>query len=583
MSRYRLVPTPAQEAILRGHCAHARFVWNLAVEQRAHWCPGRAGAPGYLEQCRQLTAARAEHPWLAAGSYTVQQQALRDFAQAMAAFFNPGNPAGRPSWRKAGRDEGFRIVGRRGRQWDVRRLSRRVGEVWVPKAGWVRFRWSRAVPMGVKSYRVTMDPAGRWHVAFAAIPDPVPAPGNEQAVGIDRGVAVSAALSTGELLHFQALKARERTRLRRLERKLARARRGSKRRRRVTLAMARLRARETDRRKDWVEKTSTVIARGFDVIRVEELQISNMTRSGRGTREHPGRNVRAKATLNRGILRSGWGLLVRRLEQKAPGRVQKVKPHYTSQRCSACGQVDPKSRESQAVFQCTACGYADHADVNAAKNIAAGHAVTARGGDGVTRPVNREPQLLASLTGCQWLESPPSLQAWEDANEVSSYQATDLPCSPPEVAVTSPHPNHMDWRGGWSGTKGPAVRLLEPGRRAHAPRCSARGSGGSPSSRTSRAGWMDPLGLIGPRNLRNALIARRGGVLLGEAGRDRAAVPGRAQLRPIQGLPRPGRGLRPRGPRPVLTPSAVAARRCPSGAGFSGHDDGELVRSDQFF
>jgi transposase len=209
----------------------------------------------------------------------------------------------------------------------VRRLSRKTGEVWVPEAGWVRFRWSRAVPPGAKSYRVTLDRAGRWHVAFAVIPEPVPAPGNGQVVGIDRGVAVSAALSTGE-------------------------------------------------------------------IRVEGLQIGNLTRSAKGTREHPGRNVRQKAGLNRGILAWGWGLLVRRLEDKAPGRVEKVKPHYTSQRCSACGQVDRGSRESQAVFRCTACGFAGNADVNAALNIAAGHAVTARGGDGVARPVNREPHLL---------------------------------------------------------------------------------------------------------------------------------------------------------------------------------------------
>ncbi len=396
MSRYRLLPTPAQQAVLRDHCGHARYIWNLAVEQHSHWHPGRKGAPGYREQCRQLTAARAEHPWLREGSQTVQQQALRDFAQAMAAFFDPGNPAGRPSWRKAGRDEGFRIVGRRGRQWDVRRVSRKVGQVWVPKAGWIRFRWSRAVPSGVKSYRVTMDRAGRWHVAFAAVPDPAPAPGNCEVVGIDRGVAVSAALSTGELLSVPGLTARERKRLRRLERKLARAKRGSNRRGRVKHAIARLKARETDRRKDWAEKTSTDIARRFDVIRVEDLQIGNMTRSARGTRGDPGRNVRQKAGLNRSILGSGWGLLVRRLEEKAPGRVEKIGPAFTSQRCSACGQVDRDSRESQAVFRCTACGFACHADVNAAINIAAGHAVTARGGDGAARPVNREPHLLQS-------------------------------------------------------------------------------------------------------------------------------------------------------------------------------------------
>src|SRR5580704_2292248 len=393
MSRYRLLPTPAQQAVLRDHCGHARYVWNLAVEQHAHWHPGRKGAPGYLEQCRQLTQARAAHPWLAAGCQTVQQQALRDFARAMTAFFDPGHPAGRPSWRKAGRHEGFRIVGR-GRQWDVRRVSRKAGQVWVPKAGWVRFRWSRAVPAGAKSYRVTMDRAGRWHVAFAVIPAPIPAPGNGRAVGIDRGVAVAAALSTGELLPCPALTGRERARLRRLQRRLARARRGSNRRGRVRHAIARLKARETDRRKDWAEKASTGIARRFDLIRVEDLQIGNMTRSARGTRGNPGRNVRAKGGLKRGILGSGWGLLVRRLEDKAPGRVEKIIPALTSQRCSACGRVDRASRESQAVFRCTACGFACNADVNAALNIAAGHAVAARGGDGVARPVNREPHLL---------------------------------------------------------------------------------------------------------------------------------------------------------------------------------------------
>ena len=394
MSRYRLLPTPAQEAVLRDHCAHARYVWNLAVEQHSHWHPGRTSAPGYLEQSRQLTAARAEHDWLAAGSQIVQQQALRDFAQAMAAFFDPANPTGLPSWRKARRDEGFRVVGRRGRQWDVRRLNRKAGEVWMPKVGWVRFRWSRAVPPGVKSYRVTMDRAGRWHIAFAAIPDPAPGPGNGEVVGIDRGVAVSAALSTGELLHVSGLTVRERKRLGRLERKLARARRGSERRKGVRLAIARLKARETDRRKDWAEKASTDIARRFDTIRVEDLLIKNMTRSAKGSAGNPGRNVRQKSGLNREILRSGWGLLVRRLEEKAASRVEKIKPAFTSQRCSACGHVDAKSRESQARFVCTACGLACNADVNAARNIAAGHAVAARGGFRDAGPVNREPQLL---------------------------------------------------------------------------------------------------------------------------------------------------------------------------------------------
>lgn len=94
--------------------------------------------------------------------------------------------------------EGFRIVAT-GPRGGARRLNRRWGEVLVPKLGWVRFRWSRPVP-DAKSYRVTRDHAGRWHIAFAAIPPAIPGPGTGEVVGVDRGVAVSAALSTGELL-----------------------------------------------------------------------------------------------------------------------------------------------------------------------------------------------------------------------------------------------------------------------------------------------------------------------------------------------------------------------------------------------
>ncbi|WP_376771692.1 zinc ribbon domain-containing protein [Actinokineospora xionganensis] len=83
-----------------------------------------------------------------------------------------------------------------------------------------------------------------------------------------------------------------------------------------------------------------------------------------------------------------------RLGQKAPERVVKVDSRFTSQRCSACGVVDREARESQAVFRCRSCGFACNADVNAALNIriAAGHAVTARGGPPLGEPTNREPQ-----------------------------------------------------------------------------------------------------------------------------------------------------------------------------------------------
>jgi len=389
MSWFRLLPTPEQEEAMLAHCQHARYVWNLAVEQQRHWQPGRQ-APRYLEQAAQLTEARAEYAWLRTGSQTVQQEALRDFAQAMKNFF--AGTHRRPTWRNAGVHEGFRQVGVKPRH--VERLNRRFGQVWVPKVGWVRFRVSGPVPEDVKSYRVTRDRAGRWHVALAQIPRPIAGPGDGSVVGIDRGVAVSVALSTGEMLHAPLLTPGESKRLKVLQHRLARAKRGSRRRQKTKLAIAKLSARERDRRNDWVEKISTDLARRFDVIRVEKLDVRAMTRSARGTVAHPGAGVAQKRGLNRAIRRSGWSKLVTRLRNKAFGRVEQIPAAYTSQRCSACGHIAPGNRKSQAVFECEACiAGRCNADVNAARNIAAGRAVTARGDLAVGRSANREPQL----------------------------------------------------------------------------------------------------------------------------------------------------------------------------------------------
>ena len=401
MSRYRLEPTAVQETALREHCSHARFVWNLACEQQSWWHRGRSHPPGFAEQCRQLSEARAAFDWLAAGSVIVQQQALRDFAQAMASFFSQTHR--RPSWRKAGRREGFRIVAVKSGHFH--RLSRKSAAVWIPKVGWVRLRLSRAIPREVKSYRVTCDQAGRWHVALAVIPPAILGPGTGETVGVDRGVAVSAALSTGDLLRAPRLSHARQRRMRMLQRKLRRAARGSNRRAQTKVQIARMYAKQSDMRKDWCEKTSTSLARQFDWIYVEDLQIKSMTRSAKGSVHIPGKNVRQKSGLNREILASGWGRLIRRLEDKAPGRVQRVNPAYTSQRCSACGHIAAESRKSQAFFTCVACTYTENADVNAARNIAAGHAVTARGGLRGAGPTNREPQSLRLETLAESLES----------------------------------------------------------------------------------------------------------------------------------------------------------------------------------
>jgi putative transposase len=182
--RYRLTQSAGQEAILREHCAHARLVWNLAWEL-SQWGTretyGEASRrtrddgttyvhqkrrpvrplPKFAEQCAMLAEARAEFAWLGAGSSSVQQAALRDFDKAMAAFLDPGNPAMPPKPRSKRGTQGFVI-----RDSNARRVSRNVGEVFVPKCGWVRFRWSCDLPAGkLGQARVTVDPAGRWHVS----------------------------------------------------------------------------------------------------------------------------------------------------------------------------------------------------------------------------------------------------------------------------------------------------------------------------------------------------------------------------------------------------------------------------------
>ncbi|MER6128374.1 helix-turn-helix domain-containing protein, partial [Streptomyces sp. NPDC001795] len=109
MARFRMYPTSGQASVMLDHCAHARYVWNLAVEQHAHWCKGRKSAPGFAEQCRQLTEARRENAWLAAGNADVQQQALKDFTRAKNARFASG--FGEPTWRRKYVHEGFRVIG----------------------------------------------------------------------------------------------------------------------------------------------------------------------------------------------------------------------------------------------------------------------------------------------------------------------------------------------------------------------------------------------------------------------------------------------------------------------------------------
>jgi putative transposase len=104
-----MYPTGEQEQQMLLHCAHARYVGNLAVEQHSYWHRGGKAAPGFAEQCRRLTEARTFSEWLREGNADVQQQALKDFGRARQARFTSG--LGEPTWRRKHRHEGFRVIG----------------------------------------------------------------------------------------------------------------------------------------------------------------------------------------------------------------------------------------------------------------------------------------------------------------------------------------------------------------------------------------------------------------------------------------------------------------------------------------
>ncbi len=415
------------------HCAQARHTWNLAWQVSTTYRKGgpRLGRPPrFAGLCQMLTEVRRTPTtglpkeeadyigWVASGNADIQQQALKDFDQALANFL--GGSHRHPKRRKKHRNEGFRVIGTsrvpaftpdgepvvnaKGKQVMhrtvvVHQLNRRWAQAKVPGCGWVKFRNTRPHLPGAKSLRITHR-HGQWHVAFATIPDPTPAPGDGSVVGIDRGVVITAALSDGRVLNCPGLSKREAAQRRKHERRAARAPKGSPRRQAEHTKANRYRKKEADRRKDWCEKTSTMLARSFDTIRFEDLKIKNMTRSAKGTLAEPGRRVAQKRGLNRAILGQGWGLLRARTGHKAPGRVQDVPAKNTSLRCSDCDWIDKNSRKSQAEWSCTQCGFTCNADLNASLNVAAGQGASPGSktcAGGTTRHTSasvREPQQL---------------------------------------------------------------------------------------------------------------------------------------------------------------------------------------------
>ncbi|MCP2320467.1 putative transposase [Nocardia amikacinitolerans] len=418
--KYMLQLTPEQAEFAETVGAICRSVWNTALQQRREY--RRRGAwINYNEQAGQLADAKTEHEWLKGAPSHVLQQTIMDLDRACRE-----HGTFRVRWRSARRWlPSFRFPDPK--QITVERLGKRWGRVKLPKFGWIRLRWSRGVGGAVRSATMSWDGVG-WYISFLVEDGRTTRDrhASTTAVGVDRGVRVAVAVSDATMWDREFCTPGEVARYRRLQQKLARQQKSSANRCKTIIAMRTIRRRERNRRADFCAWTANQLATRHSLVAIEDLRTRNMTASAKGTIEHPGIRVRQKAGLNRSILDKGWHAFERALmsvSRYTGTRVVKVPAAYTSQRCSACGSVDPGSRESQAVFRCTTCGHSEHADVNAAKNILAdGLSVSACGDLAVGRSMKQEPG--GNPRGTTTQPRPrqvgiPQLQPWERTSRTS--------------------------------------------------------------------------------------------------------------------------------------------------------------------
>jgi putative transposase len=202
-------------------------------------------------------------------------------------------------------------------------------------------------------------------------------------IGLDRNVKDNAFAGSDGKQYMLAEKvleriARKRIGVARYQRQFARKQRGSKNQARMRAKIADRRAYERDCLRDFAHQTSHAIvsAPSVQVIGLEALQLANMVRKSRPKKDPASgkwahNNRRAKAGLNRALLGRALGSTVEKIKYKAY-RANKlvvfVPPHHTSQECSRCGHTHPDNRHEQR-FVCRRCGFATHADLNAATNI----------------------------------------------------------------------------------------------------------------------------------------------------------------------------------------------------------------------
>jgi putative transposase len=368
--KFRVYPTSGQASRLAQCLRDHQRLYNAALEERREAWRMRHASIRYGQQSGQLKDIRGFDPDQARWSFSSQQATLRRLDKAMAAFYRrckAGQKAGYPRFKALDRWDSV--------EWpsdgDGCRWKPDMGRVYLQGVGHVKVHAHRPVQGRVKTISAKRE-GRRWYVVLSCddVPArPIPATGRE--VGLDVGVARFATTSDGEVIASPRYTRKSADEMAAAQQSLSRKQRGSANRKRARAKVAEVHRRVRNRRADFHHKTARALVRECDVIALEDLCITNMTRSASGTLEEPGTNVAAKSGLNRSILDAGWGQFMSILAGKAEDagrRIVLVNPRNTSITCHQCGARCTRPRQDTVI--CPAHGAMD-ADVNGARNICA--------------------------------------------------------------------------------------------------------------------------------------------------------------------------------------------------------------------
>lgn len=381
---------------MRRFAGACRFVFNraLARQNENHEAGNKYIPYGKMASWLVEWKNATETQWLKDSHSQPLQQSLKDLERAYKNFFQ--NRAAFPRFKKRGQNDAFRYP-------QGVKLDQENSRIFLPKLGWMRYRNSRQVTGVVKNVTVSQS-CGKWYISIQTESEvSTPVHPSASMVGLDAGVAKLATLSDGTVFEpVNSFQKNQKT-LARLQRQLSRKVKFSNNWQKQKCKIQRLHSRIANIRRDYLHKVTTTVSKNHAMIVIEDLKVSNMSKSAAGTVSQPGRNVRAKSGLNRSILDQGWYEMRRQLEYKQlwrGGQVLAVPPAYTSQRCACCGHTAKENRLSQSKFRCQVCGYTANADVNGARNIlAAGHAVLACGEMVQSgRPLKQEPTEMIQAT-----------------------------------------------------------------------------------------------------------------------------------------------------------------------------------------